>query len=390
MKPETKAAVPFLEQYDADLAGWPAKDDGPAPKALRGRLMGILARLFDEDDDRHLFIEKLTGVKGGSTTKLSAAMVKSLLNLHSKNGDAAYYTIWAYVQAGAEEVQASTASPVRGSTPPPADPVVQEALDMGAEVTPAPPETGDPTEAKYDSDGLDTLPQCAVNASWYMRTPGGAVFLITYRDYDDGRMWSRAINGLNKLKEADWSPCDRSGNPPPTVITQRALMQAQAGPPPAQARQAAPTAGAPAGPPPQGAPSPAPARSPAQPAAPAAQAATGEELSMHIVKVGMAEPAKDGTPTIGLFISGHQWPDLRWSFGADRFVDEILPPVNEALRIAGANEWEPGHFQPYVKDGKLVNPEYTDIAWTVYYTLSQKLTSQGNPYKDVVRAEPAG
>ena len=41
-----------------------------------------------------------------------------------------------------------------------------------------------------------------------------------------------------------------------------------------------------------------------------------------------------------------------------------------------------------MRDGKITNPEY-EVSWTAYYTLSAKLTTKGNPYKDIVRVETA-
>lgn len=124
--------------------------------------------------------------------------------------------------------------------------------------------------------------------------------------------------------------------------------------PPAPAVTAAP--GAPATP------------APVAPPAPAQPQASGPEsiIATRLVVVPQAE----GKSKIEFYADGHKFPDLS--------VTRKLAELRNMLRLVG--EWTDAHLSAAGDYG---------VKYRVEYTLSSKLNSKGNPYKDIAGVHPA-
>jgi hypothetical protein len=113
-------------------------------------------------------------------------------------------------------------------------------------------------------------------------------------------------------------------------------------------------------------PAPKPAQAPAPTTAPVANA-TG--TSMQINKIKVTPEVKDGVSRVivELFAEGHKWADIK------AFYD-----TGEKARVA---------FSPVTDLDFNVAGEY-QIACVADYRLSEKKTSAGNPYKNLVSVRP--
>ena len=133
----------------------------------------------------------------------------------------------------------------------------------------------------------------------------------------------------------------------------------QAAPPPAtSAVQAAQEVG-------KGNAAPAPV---APQAAPVAPAQSGP-LTMSIVKLSML-PKPDGKCQVSFFESGHKFPDIYSTKKVEDWVKFMAP----------TGGWTAEHFAAVA--------EY-DVAVVVTYTLSEKLNTKGNRYKDLASVKLA-
>lgn len=127
----------------------------------------------------------------------------------------------------------------------------------------------------------------------------------------------------------------------------------QGAPAPAATSQAPPPAGAPA--------------APGAPTTPAVQQGVGGELKLQIAKVKVVPRTND--TEVQLFGVGHKWPDLRTWGTPEELVE----------RFAVVAGFQANDFQ---------RAQEFNLTCDAVYTLSEKVSSKGNPYKDLVRVQP--
>lgn len=104
---------------------------------------------------------------------------------------------------------------------------------------------------------------------------------------------------------------------------------------------------------------------PPTPVAPSGGAVAGANgiLEMHVSKM-QVEPQADGKVKVSFFEPGHRFPDIYSTRLATQWVKD--------LSATGA--WTTEHLQ--------TAGEYP-VSFKIAYTLSQKLNTKGNPYKDI-------
>ena len=78
------------------------------------------------------------------------------------------------------------------------------------------------------------------------------------------------------------------------------------------------------------------------------------------------QPVKDGKISLNWLASGHKYADIYTTRTAEKAL-ELLQSFGEA--------WDESHLLAYGK---------YDVAHNVYYRLSDKMNTKGNPYKDIV------
>lgn len=86
---------------------------------------------------------------------------------------------------------------------------------------------------------------------------------------------------------------------------------------------------------------------------------------IHAVKLEIT-PVEDGKINFKWTAAGHNFPDI--------YVTKVADKALELLQSAG-EAWDESHLLIYGK---------YDIAQDIYYRLSEKKNSKGNPYKDIV------
>lgn len=122
----------------------------------------------------------------------------------------------------------------------------------------------------------------------------------------------------------------------------------------------------------------APVAAVAQPAAPNGHAPTaakpapaaGEVLTLVAASMEVT-PKPDGKVELKFFEAGHKYPDI-YANGTVENMLKLLAPTGD-----------------WTADLLSTATSYDGLAYTVRYTLSKKLNSKGNPYKDIVNITAA-
>lgn len=103
------------------------------------------------------------------------------------------------------------------------------------------------------------------------------------------------------------------------------------------------------------------------PSSSATQTATGKVTQEMIISRIDVTPVPDGKIKVQFFEPNHKYPDIYATRGVDEFA--------AVMKAATGLDWQPSHFQ--------VAGKHEGLALKVGYTLSDKLNSKNNPYKDI-------
>jgi len=404
------AVADSIANLRASIASRPLADQKPAASGLRGVLVGRLNAIAGGTAGRHVFLETAAGIEGGSSKDLTHAQAASIMYWLGEGGDK-----WVpRIVEASEKARGQMPLPIEQEQE--GDQPVAEEQQKGADS--AVHWTGDDETvqafwawtvkrglseaqvyealqvddlAKYEHGKVDARYACdmliehiqrrELRASFELTdrehgeaavivftkddiyTPGGLCVSITARQgatAEDVAATCLALTGaLEILGEFGWGTEGRV----------RYVPEPSASPPDLDDDEEEPE---PSGPPTTTAP-PIPGDEPsAQPpasSAPPQPSTTGERLLSAVkVKIGTTQ---SGSPQVEFYAAGHRFADLRWSFGGQALLD-----VSPTLVAKG---WKAAHFDK-------VGTEY-QLPCRVVWRESDKTTSAGNPYKDVVRVE---
>jgi len=372
-----------------------------AAPGLRGLVVGRLNMHADGDDNRHLFVEAALGIQGGSCKTLTHAQGTALLwwlddggaNLVPAIVNAARIAAGQLELPGTETKGEEKMAEGEVHWTKDGEKVAKFwawTVENGLSAPDVTKALGVADIANYEGEKVDALHACqalikaaeqraivgnlattdrehgeaAVIAftKTAVYTPSGVEVSITARQgataQDVAATALALVGGIETLTELGWKtePTERV----------RYIPQPSIQPPPVKGQGPLPRG---AQPPPTPPSTPDTVGPPAPPQPMIAGPPQGEQI-MEAVKITV-DLSKSRRPQVAFWGDGRQYADLWWSFGGAKLLE-----VSPSLVLQG---WTAEHFDA-------VGAEYA-IACHVFYTLSEKLTSKGKPYKDITRVE---